>query len=615
MQDPMEVDQPPLLAMLAASLNDACWSQMMLPLLRRDGSSANVALVCRQLRHLMQRTAPALQLSRASGQAYHFKPERFPGCSSVSLTMREYEAPEMMQLIFDALTRCGGRLRAGTCTTAVTAAPPTVLDLPTACVRCRVFHACRLPALTQLQLDVRRAQAGDGGDAQVAAALERVRDQLPRLRRLALRITADTAGGAVWAALGSMSALHALHALELEVHHDAPCNGEETDVGPQLARLSTLRQLRCLDVRVYEAGGVRSTAWAAGLTNLTSLRVAVLGFDEPFASLARMTGLLQLDVSHAYIEHGDRDYITQGACNALKSLTALTRLALHNMYDFEWAGFHTKQSLRSLELEEIDQESLPVLAGLPLLTYLRSAWDPFVEKGGARRPLAVCGNIRTLCIADFKASGDCSNIPWPSFPCVEVIVQRDTWSAHEVEGIAEHCTRLTALLLEEDGLGFPDMWKSLYESRRLPNTAAIRSLAQLQKLRRLEFVPFTDGEVAALAELSRLSSLHVYVHDMCSLSFMGVLQLASARNLRVLSLALHGITSRPCDEQAAQALLCGLRHVWELRLALNAQQHAAFKAALAAARAAGLGVPGDVVLTLERPRRFTHGLGFLPLSE
>jgi hypothetical protein len=148
---------------------------------------------------------------------------------------------------------------------------------------------------------------------------------------------------------------------------------------------------------------------------------------------------------------------------------------------------------------------------------------------------------------------------WPvaAFKQARQIIQWETWQPAVFSSIAQHCQQLTALefVFLADAARTASMHAAAPAAERV---AAIRSLAGLQQLRKLEFAVNDSREVAALAAATQLRTLRLQVPVGSSCSVGGLMHLVALRRLQQLDLEPRGLTFRA---EEAESLIVVLQFV------------------------------------------------------
>jgi hypothetical protein len=105
--------QPSALLQCLSQLNADTWAQVLLPKLVEQGSAADVALTCSQLRDLCYSIRRSINLGALldSSEPSRLKsvvsglPVRYPDCSAVSLQLKSVKSYHMTPYVLPALAR------------------------------------------------------------------------------------------------------------------------------------------------------------------------------------------------------------------------------------------------------------------------------------------------------------------------------------------------------------------------------------------------------------------------------------------------------------------------------------------------------------------------------
>ena len=100
-----------------SQLNDDVWSEVLLPKLLEQGSAANMALSCMQLRDMCHRNRQRLNLGRlhtsSDPQAVQDwtanLAEHFPACRHIQFVLKGTAGYQIMPFVLPAIARCVGQ--------------------------------------------------------------------------------------------------------------------------------------------------------------------------------------------------------------------------------------------------------------------------------------------------------------------------------------------------------------------------------------------------------------------------------------------------------------------------------------------------------------------------
>ncbi|KAF8063010.1 DCC family protein [Scenedesmus sp. PABB004] len=539
---PPDAAASPLLRALAA-LDDGVWAEALLPKLREDaGSAPAFALTCREARRLVQSSTAALSLRAAD--CAHAAPlarlgQRFTGCREVALV----------------LTSPGD------------AGAPLATLLPA---------LARLPRLTSLRLDA-AASAAASQPAVVAPAIAAAAAKLPGLRSLELVLGSSWEDSdAAWQALGGAAQLtHVAARFDVQLRSTVTLS--------HMSALTALSGLASLDVRVGTPHVAQHYGFLAGLPALTQLVLPLMFDRRGLDAIGACTGLRSL----AFVVHPSVDYdsgtlvwptLGEAECAALARCTRLTSLNIlvHQGSDPRLlAALAALTGLQRLTIEHLSRASLPCLASLSRLTQLQGSW--VAGAGGG------VGGASTACQSVVQLWGG-GPVPFEAFPsttwCLHDVVQIGAWPPATLQGLAAHCSGLTAL----DLCGC-ELWAGpSFEagaSAQAERVAALRGLAGLKELRVLGLSASDDAEVAALAAATQVTGLILRVPEGSACTPAGLMALARMTWLRYLWLEPFGLE---LAQEDARALLRALQFVRDVHVSVAGEgQHAVWAVAAAAA--------------------------------
>jgi hypothetical protein len=200
--------------------------------------------------------------------------------------------------------------------------------------------------------------------------------------------------------------------------------------------------------------------------------------------------------------------------------------------------------------------ALPVLQSLTQVTAVYGGWDvpADVDVSGS-----VCPHVREL-------GETWHSVPFQAFPNLTSVTF--SWVfAHHLLSLSRHCTGLQKLALSPT----VDIGCTMVSQRCLSTAgmSAMKSLANLQHLTRLELAPRTDAELTGfLSAAAAASALRLrYLSIRGPHSVFGLMQLLTLRGLQEVS--VHVTSSRvDFPVEGVNALLVGLATVPKVSLRL-----------------------------------------------
>jgi hypothetical protein len=364
------------------------------------------------------------------------------------------------------------------------------------------------------------------------------------------------------------------------------------DVLP-LKNLHSLQHLSNQSTTYLLGRPLLSAELAAGLTSLTELllggcRVGVLRHVSSCVALRNL---------YVGCAAGTKEELGQAEWAALGCLTGLTRLKLPNakVVSASPECCAAVNSLSRLQTAEADLWSLDMLSALSSCSYLShmsGAWE--------QRGVTAEGVVLPSVVSLSQTGG---SPPFAAFPNLTEIEQHDWLVVQAYAGIAQHCTGLTELTVDD----YPRSSTSLAPAAEpLARIGAIKSLSALTQLTRLDFMVQDNTELAVLVdvaagllllELKRLDVLLLY--NSPRLHVGALMHLAKLRGLEALSLELLA------DRVVADLLkdtdnfLMALSDIGVVGLMLRKQEDLdVVEAACARLKGSGLPCPNKVNLSI-----------------
>jgi hypothetical protein len=247
------------------------------------------------------------------------------------------------------------------------------------------------------------------------------------------------------------------------------------------------------------------------------------------------------------------------------------------------------QQLQQLHLNGLNLfDALPTLAKLTQLSSLTGRWQtpPAAPQAGAAGAMQLTA-VRHLAILG-------GYVPFSAFPAVQTVMYSDTCSPNALLSLSQHCKSLQALTA--DATWDKDTNTLAPTATAEERTAAVASLAALPQLHSLFLAVNDNAEVSALAVVSQLQQLTLFVPYGSRItrgcSAMGLASLALLRNLQLLELQLPGlfiegeavcgmISSMQCIQSVEMCVMPGdddeVSNGLELALARHIRVPASFK--------------------------------------
>uniref|UniRef100_A0A383VSH3 F-box domain-containing protein n=1 Tax=Tetradesmus obliquus TaxID=3088 RepID=A0A383VSH3_TETOB len=573
-----------------AQCNDTVWEGQLVPRLRAQGSLANVALSCKQLRVLCHSNAESLRFSCANTQNHqqHLEqlPSRFPACATVQYTAHQPHDVSHFGQVLPVLSR--------------------------------------LPRLNSIDLHATTTAASSA--PLMALALELLQLRLPNLRSLAVSIM----GG--WGdnpqPFKAIGAATRLTRLDLYSYTDVPAQLTMGNLSALSGLSSSLKalvvgvdQLVDQDELQPQALG-RDLGFLSALTGLTQLMLPLPFSAVNLAAVSACSSLRNLSLT-AMEDPAGFAALEDPDCRALGCLGQLTELRLPKVQGTgsSAAFLSALKQLQELQVLRVDgllpATALPVLAGLPKLKEMGCIWGNEGEAAAQqqqrqRRASRLVPTEQQLSGLHSMGAAGHAAIPWAAFPQLLTVMQWDQWSVDNFSGICAHCTQLRELASCEWRADTTSLPPDVPAAQRV---AAVKGLAKLPKLTLLHFSANDDAEIAALAAASQLQQLTLMLPDANldtkACSPMSLSPLLLLRSLRRLELWLPGL---PLTAEDARRLISSMQCIPSVTFTVMPSSKAAVLQGMEEARAANMKVPSEFDIDVnpswtENPPAAAVGLG------
>jgi hypothetical protein len=430
-----------------------------------------------------------------------------------------------------------------------------------------------------------------------ALAVDVARLQLSGLTSLSMELNrawSDTEGASYfWAALGRITQMQTL-----TVAFSARSPNFEASQLSALGSLGDSLQQLQISCPAFTAAD-RQQDYSAlsslrGLTDLTLPYAAgTAGLHAILSSCSRLQRLhFRASSARSGAAAAAAPALGEAECASLGQMTQLTFLGLVNIACSPEL-LPALQQLRQLRVLHVDGLSaataLPALAKLTQLSYLVGKWQ---ESAAAAAAGAV---VQLTALAKLSTAGQ--GIPFHAFPNALTVLYYSTLEPGQLLSLSQHCKQLRALHM----IGkWPANASTLDPAAAAADrVAAMDSLAVLPHLRSLSITVNCDAEISALAAVSQLQQLTLFVtltnRRTNSCSALGLATLGLLRQLRLLDLQLSGLK---LSAAAVCGLLSSMQYIELVKLCVAAGQggEAASGVALAASRL--LKGPGEVTVAV-----------------
>jgi hypothetical protein len=372
----------------------------------------------------------------------------------------------------------------------------------------------------------------------------------------------------VWHAMGQLPCLQKLQlaADSSDVLVPPSSIGHVSALAGLASSLHTLEIIPMLDQqqprRVVDYSGLSS------LSRLTCLTLPLSVQRQGFSSIG---ACFQLQDLHLAYESGASAApsvtLQPDELCAMCQLTQLTHLGLYGAVCEGRAGWNFLSSLRQLQELAVDS-CLPhtVVAALACLTCLSELTCGWEQQQGALQATARCAAVRDLHVLEGVP-------PLCAFPGLTSLTHKMPWEPAVLNSAAKCCTQLEFLAVIENFGGHLvcELGSLLVSAPAAVRTAAVISLAALQKLQELSFSVNDNPEVAAVSALRHVKRLYLMVHQGSSCSVQGLAALAAMQQLQLLTIELLNVSKSSVQEADVQVLLSAVRHVSSVEILVQNQ--------------------------------------------
>jgi hypothetical protein len=367
----------------------------------------------------------------------------------------------------------------------------------------------------------------------------------------------------------------------------------QTAVQAAFMLCGTAAFMRCFRRMMNFMRPLLSAELAAGLISLTQLVLS----GCPVHTLRHVSSRVALRSLHTGCAVGAEEELGQAEWAAVGRLTGLTELQLWNT-DFLSASPECCAAVNSLSRLQVaaagwwSAEVLPAFSNCTRLTEICGCW----RSQGDVAEGVVLPSVVSLSRAAVAP-------PLAVFPNLTAIEQGDCLSVQTFGSIAQHCTGLTKLAVDDYPRGFTSLPEpGISDATPFARMGAVKSLSALTRLTRLGFMPQDNTELAVLVHvaadllplgLKRLELL--LLHNSPYLSVGALMHLGKLRGLEALSLKLLaarvivGVLGEP------DLFLMALSDITRVGLVLKRQEDVDIvEAAWARLRESGLPCPREV---------------------